>query len=261
MHTKPLKYILLFVLLAMACQGCKYPPTFISPSLDEQVRLKTDKMLADIQSFQSNAEKCNFMVDCTVALDDTAALYQAKILSLLRANVLQAYKAERAAYDAWKSYQGTVSFDVIGDVWQLYVGGSAGASYEYRHHYDITNINATEQQILYNALLKWSFSTPCHLNATLGQIDSAQIQMCSDIRHVYHLKRESREDYDCPIISHSPDQLKAVLKDLELFKNWMAAREALAPLLKKEVRELYESGTSYWIHTCMLAFQGYFIGR
>ena len=176
---------------------------------------------------------------------------------------MQAYKAERAAYDAWKSYQGTVSFDVIGDVWQLYVGGvSAGAFYEYRHHYDIANINATEQQILYDALSKRSFSTPCHLNATLGQIDSAQIQMCSGIRDVYHLNRETREDYEWPIISHSPDQLNAVLdKDLELFKNWMAAREALVPLLKKEVRELYDSGTAYWKHSCLHAFQGYYIGR
>ena len=59
----------------MACQSCKYHPASISPSLDEQVRLRADKMLADIQSFQSNAGKSNFMVDCTVALDDTAALY------------------------------------------------------------------------------------------------------------------------------------------------------------------------------------------
>lgn len=43
---------------------------------------------------------------------------------------------------------------MIGDIWEMSAGGSAGWTFQEKHLYDIAKKNASEQAALYDALIK-----------------------------------------------------------------------------------------------------------
>ena len=141
------KCIHLISLLIIACQGCDCNQVKRTPSMEELVQLRVSQMLSDIQQYGINSEKAEFMVSSTQALDDSAALYQTKIQSILINSVLAAYRAERESFAAWYDYQHTISEEVVGELWELSWGGSAGSSFQNGHLYDIANANAAEQEL------------------------------------------------------------------------------------------------------------------
>jgi len=247
-------YILAFVGLAFACN-----PPIPTASLAEMVHQRKSELFVEAQQYVSNAEKEVFVTNATVAFDDTAATFQAKIREVLPRRIVDAYKAERGIYSAWYAFQQTVSLEVISDLWELYAGGSAGGSFQVIHLYDIANTNATEQEILYSAIAEKSFPERCYENASFEQIDSTRAQLCLEFRNLYS-QHEKIGSEGYPTVKNVPEQLDSLLDtDVELFKKWMSARDALEPLLDKGVRYLYSSHTAYWKHLYQRNYQERFI--
>ncbi len=254
-QTFPLR-ILAILGLAFACN-----PPIPTASLAERVHQRKSEMIIEAQQYVSNAEKEEFVTNATVALDDTAATFQAKILEVLPRRVVDAYKAEREIYSVWYAYQQTVSQEVISDLWELYAGGSAGGSFQVIHLYDIANTNATEQEILYSAMARKSSPKMCYENASFEQIDSTKAQLCLEFRNQLS-QHENIGPNGWPAVKNVPEQMDALLNaDVELFMKWMSARDALEPLLGKGIRELYASHTAYWRYVYHKNYQERFIGE
>ena len=218
-------------------------------------------MSVEALQYFSNAEKKGFVTNATVALDDTAEAFQAKIQGVLPRSVISAYKAERSCFSAWYAYQQTVSQEVVGDLWELYAGGSAGSSFQAMHLYDIANANAAEQEILYGAMAGKSSPEMCCEHASFRQIDSAKVQLCLEFRGLYS-QHENIGPEGWPEVTIVPEKLDTLLDtDVELFGKWMSARDALEPLLDEGVRDLYASHTAYWRYVCRKNYQERFIGE
>lgn len=247
-------YILALVGLVFACN-----PPIPTASLVERVHQRKSEMIIEAQQYVSNTEKEEFVTNATVALDDTTASFQAKILEVLPRRVVDAYKAERDLFSAWYAYQQTVALEVIGDLWELCAGGSAGGSFQVIHLYDIANINATEQEILYEAMAEKSFPEMCYENASFEQIDSTKAQLCLEFRNQLS-QHEKIGPNGWPAVKNVPEQLDNMLNaDVDLFKKWLSARDALEPLLNKGLRDLYASNTAYWRYVYQKNYQERFI--
>ena len=229
--------------------------------LDEQVNRRKSEMLTKAQQCPSNAARGEFITNATVAQEDAALSFQTKVLSALPASAVATYKAERESFAKWYAYQQAISEEVIGDIWALYAGGTAGSSFQDIHLYDIANANTAEQGILYDAMTGKSSPQMCHKNASFSQIDSTKLQLCLEFSHLY-FQHENVGPDGYPAVKNTPEQLEAMLAaDLDLFKKWISNRDALEPLLDKEVRNLYASNTAYLRYLCQKKYQDRFIGE
>lgn len=241
--------------------GCKGDTKEVASGLEERATQRKTEMLENVKQCYSNADKGDFVTDATQRLNDEADSLQSKVGGILDGDALAAYKAERASYEEWLSFQQTVSEEVIGDIWELFVGGSAGGSFQTIHLYDIANANAAEQAILYEALANKTLAHMSEETASLEQLDSARIALTAVFENHYSQYENIGPD-GWPCVHYSPEQISALLdKDMSLFKEWMANRAALEPFLEKDVRKLFASHTSYWMQFCLRKYKERFISE
>ena len=191
--------------------------------------------------------------------DDTADTFQCKIMNTLKAEALDAYKKEREAFSAWYEYQNTISEEVIGDIWELYAGGSAGWTFQEGHLYDIAKANASEQVALYEALIKRPSNNQCRVEVTMQQIESAKEKLVTDYSELYSQYENIGPD-GWPKVDNTPIQISEYLdKDLALFNKWMTDREILESLLKRKLRTYYESLSADWKNLYLQKYKEHFI--
>lgn len=253
--------LLPFAIILLLTLGCRADTKLITPGLEERANQRKTEMLENVQQCYGNADKGDFVIDATQFLNDEADSLQSKMEAILSGDALAAYKAERAAFYDWHSFQQTVSEEVIGDIWELLAGGSAGGSFQTIHLYDIANANAAEQDILYDALANKSLARMSDQTASLEQLDSARIALTAVFENRYSQYENIGPD-GWPRVHNTPEQLSALLdKDVRLFKEWMAKRATLEPFLGKDVSELFASHTSYWMQFCLRKYKERFISE
>ena len=208
-------------------------------------------MLDNARHARSNFEKGEVMEAATDSLDDSAREFQSMIQSLLSGASLEAYSTEREAFNKWFEYQKVMASEVVVEIWQLYVGGSAGGSLYGRHLYDRANANATEQKILYKALTKEEYAAPYQSSATMGQILSEKDNLINDLTQAYSMIANADIGLS---LDHNADELNEFIsRDWTLFQQWMSARDSLQRSLEGEVRNIFASQTGFWIdlyHHC-----------
>ena len=227
------------------------------PSLEEQVGRRKTEMIEGAKHCFSNTDMWEYVEDATHELEDTGKTFQGKVENLLDGNALKAFRSERESFSAWYAFQQTFSAEVIGDIWELFVGGSAGGSFQEIHLYDIANVNATDQSILYDVLTKNTSFDKSESVASTQQVDSAQKELNKAILQRYSQYENIGPD-GWPRVKNNPEQIRAFLdKDLALFKKWMAARDAVEPLLENRVRPLYSSHSAYWKYLYLQKIQEY----
>lgn len=191
--------------------------------------------------------------------DDTADTFQCKIMNTLKGDALDAYKKEREAFSAWYEFQNTISEEVIGDIWELYAGGSAGWTFQEGHLYDIAKANASEQVALYEALIKRPSNNQCRVEVTMQQIESAKEKLVTDYSELYSQYENIGPD-GWPKVDNTPIQISEYLdKDLALFNKWMTDREMLESLLKRKLRTYYESLSADWKSLYLQKYKEHFI--
>lgn len=191
--------------------------------------------------------------------DDTADTFQCKIMNTLKGDALDAYKKEREAFSAWYEYQNTISEEVIGDIWELYAGGSAGWTFQEGHLYDIAKANASEQVALYEALIKRPSNNQCRVEVTMQQIESAKEKLVTDYSELYSQYENIGPD-GWPKVDNTHIQISEYLdKDLALFNKWITDREILESLLKRKLRTYYESLSADWKNLYLQKYKEHFI--
>lgn len=226
-------------------------PTLNLSDLAEQQKTV---MLDSTRHKYSNAERWDAIRDATRDLICTSANYQTRIRAILEDEALEAYDSERKAFSEWQKYQRTISADVIVEIWELYVGGTAGGSLEIMHPYNVANSDAKEQEILYNALMNTPVAAPFQGSATVEQITEAKDNLISSLSSAYSMF-EGKNDW--PNISHTAKEEDGFLtEDLKLFKEWIVARERLEPYLQDNVRTIYTSQKGYWLDLLLRNYKG-----
>ena len=227
------------------------------PSTDEQVEQQKKVMIDSSQHTYSHAEMWDVINGFTRALEDSASLYQSKIISILNSPGREAYLAEREAYSNWYANQKFMSYHVVCEIWELYIGGTAGGTLECMHPYDRANPNAAEQMILFNALTKQAYAASFQASATMEEILSAKDSLVAELKSTYSLI--DNED-NWRSLDHTADEVDEFITiDLSLFQKWITTRKAFEACLDSDLRSIYASQTGYWLDLYHKTIQGGFI--
>lgn len=241
----------------MALAACNQNSVRITPSLDKQIEQRKDVMLDSAQRTYSNAEMWEVIEAFTHAMEDSAATYQSKIDSVLTGPAREAYIAERKAFSNWYDYQSFVASDVVVEIWQLYIGGTAGGTLYEMHLYDRANANMTEQGIVFNALAKQAYAASYQSSATLEDILEAKDSLVAELMSTYSLI--DNED-NWRSLDHTADEVDEFITiDLSLFQKWITTRKAFEACLDSDLRSIYASQTGYWLDLYHKTIQGGFI--
>ncbi len=105
---------------------CEERQTVTMASLARQI---SDEELEVVKTKSlSNTEKWMILSNLTYEVIRRSQLPQAAIRDSLTGVTLDRYNAERKAFIAWHSYQRKELDGAISNLWELFVGGSAGAS-------------------------------------------------------------------------------------------------------------------------------------
>ena len=231
-----------------------YPFNFLTNETEFHPWTKEIRVRVDVDKFES----VNLLLNAK-PFDDSAESFQCKILNTLKAAALEAYKKERESFSVWYEYQQIISDEVIGDIWEISAGGSAGWTFQEKHLYDIAKTNAAEQAALYNALIKKPSVQLSTGKDIMEQIESEKEKLVKDYSSFYS-QFENIGPEGWPAVKNTPAEITEYLDtDLDLFKRWMADRDALESHLKKSLRTYYNSLTEDWKVFFLQEFKEHYI--
>jgi hypothetical protein len=228
-----------------------------SPTIKEQIEQRKAHLLDSTQRTYSHAEMWGVVEDFTQSLIDSSALYQSMIEKLLNKAAFTAYKNEREAFSEWYDYQSTVSSEVVIEIWQLFVGGTAGGTLEVLHLYDRANANVTEQEILYNALTKKTYAAPFQSDATMEQILLIKDSLIDTICTTYSII-DNVDNWRS--LDHTDEEIASYIShDYALFQNWISTRSTLEANLDSRIGSIISSQTKFWIDLYLDTLKGRYI--
>ena len=238
-----------YFLIALSCT----PHGSGRMDIEQQVKLRKDALISTLSQYSSNFEKNSAASEATRALEDSAKVYQDMICNLLDETARAAYEKERETFMAWYSFQDSVSWSAVSDIWSMFVGGTAGAALCASYLYDIANVNITGQRILYDALYKRLYATRSGKSATTEELRRTK-ELVADALKCWD-SIVDKDSYQREYIANSPDQINAFLEeDIKLFQQWISERDRLEQCLPKRVQSLFSSCTDYWVYVRLMCY-------
>ena len=221
--------------------------------IEQQASQRKEALISTLSQYYSNFEKNSAVSEATIFLEDSAKVYQDEICFLLGEKARASYEKEREAFMAWYSFQDSVSWGAVCDIWYMFVGGTAGASMCTSYLYDIANVNLTEQSILYHALSKHLFATPSGKSATIEELRRTKELVVDELKRWDSIV--DKDSYQREYVEHSPDQINDILEeDIKLFQRWISERNRLEHCLPKSVQSLFSSCTNYWVYLRVMSY-------
>ncbi len=156
----------------------------------------------------------------------------------------EAFREERKAYSHWWATQQHLSDRAIIFFWDLYAGGSAGASFQTAYLYDVENLNFEDMKDLLKSLQGQSYDIP-----KVRRVTSRQLE-----REHASIVREAEE-------RGLPQEVINLLNgDYYLFKSWMRKRKEFSQLLPRGVAASYDRMTRVIINEHLWQYEFRFIG-
>ena len=156
----------------------------------------------------------------------------------------EAFREERKAYGQWWAAQQHLSDRAIIYFWDLYAGGSAGASFQTAYLYDVENLNFEDMKDLLKSLQGQSYDIP-----KVRKVTSRQLE-----REHASIVREAEE-------RGLPQEVINLLNgDYYLFKSWMRKRNEFSQLLPRGVAASYDRMTRVIINEHLWQYEFRFIG-
>lgn len=156
----------------------------------------------------------------------------------------EAFREERKAYGQWWAAQQHLSNRAIIYFWDLYAGGSAGASFQTAYLYDVENLNFEDMKDLLKSLQGQSYDIP-----KVRKVTSRQLE-----REHASIVREAEE-------RGLPQEVINLLNgDYYLFKSWMRKRNELSQLLPRGIAASYDRMTRVIIDEHLWQYEVRFIG-
>ena len=231
--------------------------TKTTPNLRHQANQEQKNMWAAAHRAHSHMEMLEVMEDITDSLLKSSKAFQSKIITLLDGATLDAYRTERKAFAQWYDYQEVIAKEVVVEIWQLYIGGTAGGDLYELHLFDRANADYLEQKNLYDALTKQTFALPYESLATMEQIMAEKEKLIDRLQLTYSII--DNED-NWKSLDHNAKELdKYISKDLTLFQKWITARNALEACLSSDSRTIFSSQTGFWLDLYLKTIQGKYI--
>ena len=155
----------------------------------------------------------------------------------------EAFREERKAYSLWRGVQQHLSDRVIIAFWDLYAGGSAGASFQTAYLYDVENLNFEDMKDLLKSFQGQSYDIPKVRKVTPRQFE----------REHASIVREAEE-------RGLPQEVINLLNgDYYLFKSWMRKRKELSQLLPRGIASSYDRMTRVIIDEHLWQYEVRFI--
>ena len=228
-------------------------------SIDALVAQEETILLDNARRAHSHVEMWTVMSGIRDSLAASAKDCQHKITPLLKDIALDAYIAERQAYSEWYDYQDVIASEVVTEIWDLYIGGTAGGDMYEKHLYDKAIADYAEQMLLHSCLTKHVSVTPYQGSASMNQILTEKERLINGLQSTYSMI--DNED-NWRGLRHNAEELDGYIsKDLALFQEWITARNALEPLLEPDVHTIYSSHTRFWMELYYQCLKGGFISN
>ena len=150
---KTILYTILTLFVVAISGGCRHDVTCELANYAGWNREARQEMHDEIiHSDLCNADKGNAMLGLASRYAETALGLSDTIAQLLPARERLLYESERQAYGQWREWQETISLDLIGDIWDLWYGGSALGSFQTMHIYQIEDQNLEDNLALFRLL-------------------------------------------------------------------------------------------------------------
>ena len=229
----------------------------LSLSIDKLVAQEKATMLDSARRAHSHVEMWEVMTSARESLAASATEYQGKIKHLLKGVAGDAYTAERLAFSKWYDYQEVMASEVVTEIWQLYIGGTAGGDMYEMHLYDKAVTDYAEQWILYCVLTQEASVGTYQGSVSMEQILSEKERLINGLQSAYSM---IDNDDNWMGLRHNAKELDGYIsKDLALFQKWMTTRNALEPLLEPDERTVYASHTGFWMDFYYQCLKGEYI--
>lgn len=175
------------------------------------------------------------------------------------------FAKERQAYRAWRSWQDTVGLELIGDIWELWYGGSALGSWQELYLNDVEIRNNNDLRLLQQI---FSGKKP-----TIGAMKQASIEMVqvetrnilAEVDNRFDSWREAGTgkivvpDYYDFGLEIKPRMTGIMDRDMELLRKWVNARNRFSQSLSPDQRLLYDKLTNEQLYRVLWQYQTRFI--
>lgn len=172
---------------------------------------------------------------------------------------------ERDAFLDWRAWQDTVALELIGAIWDLWHGGSAGGTWQEAY---LRKMDALCQKDVESKDLILSGRMPnmrVHGTVSLKDIEAEMQGILSNIDSRFLDWREAGTgrievpDYYDFGLEIKPKMAKIMKRDMRLLRKWVNARNRLSRTLPASQQELFDNLTNEILHWILWQYRTRFI--
>lgn len=175
------------------------------------------------------------------------------------------FAKERKAYQAWRSWQDTIGLELIGDIWDLWYGGSALGTWQEVYLNDVELRNNNDLQQLLQILSGENPNMRVYESASLEMIQAETNEILSEVDDRFLSWREAGTgkivvpDYYDFGLEIKPRMKGIMDKDMKLIREWVNARNRFSQTLSLNQHFLYDKLTNEQLHRILMQYQARFI--
>lgn len=175
------------------------------------------------------------------------------------------FAKERQAYRAWRNWQDTIGLELIGDIWDLWYGGSALGTWQEVYLNDVELRNNNDLQQLLQILSGENPNMRVYESASLEMIQAETNEILSEVDDRFLSWREAGTgkivvpDYYDFGLEIKPRMKGIMDKDMKLLREWVNARNRFSQTLSLNQHFLYDKLTNEQLHRIFMQYQARFI--
>ena len=175
------------------------------------------------------------------------------------------FAKERKAYQAWRRWQDTIGLELIGDIWDLWYGGSAGGTWRelFLNDVEIRNNNDLRQCLQILSGEKPNIGVKKQASIEMVQVETRNI--LAEVDNRFDSWREAGTgkivvpDYYDFGLEIKPRMTGIMDRDMELLRKWVNARNRFSQSLSPDQRLLYDKLTNEQLYRVLWQYQTRFI--
>lgn len=172
---------------------------------------------------------------------------------------------ERNAFQNWRAWQDTVALELIGAIWDLWYGGSAGGTWQEVYLRKLDVLRQTDVESVEQILLGKNPNIGVHDIVSLEDIEAETRDILTNIDSRFLAWREAGTeqivvpDYYDLGLEVKPKIAKIMKKDMRFLRKWVNARNRFSRSLPAAQIEPYENLTNEILHWILWQYQTRFI--
>lgn len=175
------------------------------------------------------------------------------------------FAKERQAYQAWRSWQDTIGLELIGDIWELWYGGSALGPWQELYLNDVEIRNNNDLRLLQQILSGKKTTIGVMKQASIEMVQVETRNILAEVDNRFDSWREAGTgkivvpDYYDFGLEIKPRMTGIMDRDMELLRKWVNARNRFSQSLSPDQRLLYDKLTNEQLYRVLWQYQTRFI--